>query len=436
MSLDQKMEDLLEAYPGFGKNRESEAPAQGSSQKSSHEVLEKGSGGGKTIAKSNAGIAPLGPKVGAFEAKPAHQGDSKDSPVEDLGKDEPGNVAFRKAKGKAGLTARGAGQAPGFKTVSDPTSVVTQKTSKGNVHQEETEAEDSLSLVDALLEMGVELTEEQIAALEARQSDSEEDALEEVVEDTSAKCEEVNVRLREELANDVNNLFEGEVDLTEEFKAKAVSLFEAAVTARVANEMEKVEDAIAEKAVEMIAENELALTEKLDAYLSYVAEEWVSENELAVGNMLRTQITENFMESLRVAFAENYIDIPDEKLDVLGQMQEAIEVLESERDEIIEDANALANELIALKRDAIIFTVTEGLAKTQVEKFETLVEDVTYEDDESFAEKLGIVKKNLFGGSTSGVTSFVDEEAPTTISEGKDSEVERIAAMITGTTRF
>ncbi|HKZ39465.1 MAG TPA: hypothetical protein VJ044_00800, partial [Candidatus Hodarchaeales archaeon] len=333
---------------------------------------------------------------------------SKDAPIENLGQKEPGNVAFKKALGKAGLTARGAGKAPGYKTVADPTDVVTQKTSKGNTMLHGEELKNDEALVDETKE-------------------------EEVVEETEAK----NAKLKEDLANDVTNLFSGETDLTEEFKAKAVSLFEAAVMARVANEVSLLEDAIAEKAVELIAENEMALAEKIDNYLSYVAEEWVEQNELGVSNMLRTEIAESFMESLRTAFAENYIDIPDEKFNVVDEMQEALETLEAERDQIIEDANALAEELIDMKRHAIILTVTEGLAKTQVEKFSTLVEEVTYEDDTSFSEKLEIVKKNLFNTPSEKIASFVDGEGETVIAEERNTDIDKLLDRISdGSGRF
>lgn len=444
MSLKKKMKDLLEAYPGYGKNRESEAPGQGSSQKSNPEVLEKGSGGGKTINKGQgASGVGVGPKAGAFEGAPMKQGDSKDAPIEDLGKDDPGKKAFQKAKGKAGIAMKGpVGKAPNFKTVADPTSVVNKSSSAGNVHQEETETEEELVETEEVEELEEKKECEDEGKKEKKEDDDDEDEDDEEDSEKKEAKEKFSKMKKEELEHDVNNLFAGEIDLTEDFKAKAASLFEAAVTARVAYEVSLVEDAIAEKAVQIIADNEMALVEKIDDYLSYVAEEWVTENKIEVGNMLRTEIAENFMESLRVAFAENYIDIPDEKYDVLGEMQEAIETLQAERDEVIADATQLAEELVAMKRGYVIAQVTEGLAKTEIEKFQALVEEVTYEDDASFADKLAIVRKNLFSGnpSTTSVQSIVEEEkedgAVSNLTEAKDPEIEKLNAMLSGKLRF
>ena len=431
MSLKDKMNGLLEAYPGYGKNRESDSPAQGSSQKPEVQVLEKGSGGGKTVRKSNAGIAPLGAKVGAFEEKPSKQGSSKDAAVEDLGKDEPGNAAFAKGKPKAGLTARGAGAAPNFKTVADPTSVVKQSGSKGNVHQEETEVEaEGTEELDTEVVDGVEVD-----------ADADAEASETLAEAEKAEAEkaEFMAEKKAELARDVTNLFSGEVDLSEDFKAKAASLFEAAVVARVAFEVALVEDAVASKAVEIIAENEAAMVEKVDAYLTHVAEEWVAQNELAVKNTLRTEIAENFMESLRQCFVENFIDIPEEKYDVLGEMQNALDTLRAENEEVMTVANELAEEIEALKRTRVIAQVSEGMTKTQIEKLATLVEEISFEDEASFGEKLEIVKKNLFSGTGSTAIQNVIEEvdgSDSVVSEAVDPEIEALNAKISGKMRF
>jgi hypothetical protein len=442
MSLKKKMEDLLEAYPGYGKNRESEAPAQGSSKKPDVQVLEKGSGGGKTIRKGQgeSGVG-VGPKVGAFEAGPAKQGSSKDAPIVDLGKN-PGGPAFKKALPKAGIAMKGPiGKAPGYTTVADPTSEINKSSSKGNVMRgEETETDEEL----------VETTEEETELEEKFEKgdkkekkdddddDEDDDEDDEDKKDKDDKKAKFTKMKKEELEQDVANLFTEDVDLSEEFKSKAASLFEAAVVARVAHEVSLIEDAVAEKAVQIIAEKEMALVEKIDEYMSYAAEEWVKTNEVAVSNMLRTEIAENFMKSLRTCFVENYIDVPDEKYDVLGEMQEAIDTLQAERDEVINDATELAEELLAMKRNLVVTQVTEGMAKTQIEKFNSLVEEVTYEDDKSFAEKLEIVKKNLFSGTPSTVQNVIEEVdgSEPNISEAFDPEIAALNAKISGKMRF
>lgn len=442
MSLKKKMKDLLESYPGYGKNRESEAPAQGSSKKAGVQVLEKGSG----AAKGSKEAAGVGPKKGAFEEKPMKQGDSKDADVEEL---EPngnqGKSAFAKALPKAGLTARGAGKADkyigGIKDVADPTSVINKKSSAGNVHQEETEVEGEEQLTEEELDEKKENPFEKKGKKDKDEDcdddddKDDEDEDDDEDDDKKSKKKEFMKTKKEELERDVSNLFDGEIDLTEEFKGKAASLFEAAVVARVAHEVSLVEDAVAEKAVAIIAEQEIALIEKLDEYLSYVAEQWVANNEVGVGNMLRTEIAEGFMEGIRNTFAEHYIEVPEEKYNVIGEMQEAIDQLESERDEVIQDATELAEELIALKRVAVVSQVTEGMAKTSIEKFSSLVEEVTYEDDKSFAEKLEIVKKNLFGNNSSSTPSVIEEEVEGVvdqINESADPEIRAIVKAING----
>jgi len=152
----------------------------------------------------------------------------------------------------------------------------------------------------------------------------------------------------------------------------------------------------ADAVVETVTEIEEELTHKVDAYLSYVAEQWLAQNELAVVESLRTEITEDFISGLKNLFAENFIDVPAEKYDIIGEMSESIEQLEASVNEQMEAAISLNNELIELKRASVLAGITEGLAKTEVEKFASLVEDVSFENEWSFAEKLTVLKNNYF----------------------------------------
>ncbi len=144
------------------------------------------------------------------------------------------------------------------------------------------------------------------------------------------------------------------------------------------------------------------------------------------------------MEKIHAALTESFITVPEEKFDVLADMQEQMEALETEREEVLTMAAELAEELIGMKRGAVIAQVTEGLAKTQIEKFTTLVEEVTFEDEASFSDKLQIVKKNLFSGTDSSVQNVVEEAdgAEPIISEAVDPIIEALNAKISGKPRF
>jgi hypothetical protein len=171
-----------------------------------------------------------------------------------------------------------------------------------------------------------------------------------------------------DITEELNSIF-GE-DQSAEFKQKATSIFEAAVIARVNNEMERVVSQLEEQNTTQLEEYKEALVDKVDSYMNYVVEQWMTENQIAVENGLRTEITEQFMSGLKSLFQESYIDVPEDKLDVLDE---------------------LAN-----KVESLFEGVTEGLADTEKEKLVKLCEGVDFEDEESFAEKVSVIKENYF----------------------------------------
>ena len=231
----------------------------------------------------------------------------------------------------------------------------------------------------------------------------------------------------------MSTLFSEENNLSEEFMTKAASLFEAAVTARVEYQVQNMEEIFADAVVETVTEIEEELTHKVDAYLSYVAEQWVAQNELAVVESLRTEITEDFISGLKNLFAENFIDVPDEKYDIIGEMSQSIEQLEASVNEQMNVAISLNNELIELKRASVLAGITEGLAKTEVEKFTSLVEDVSFENESSFAEKLAVLKNNYFPNAP--IYESLDSESSENDSLiESDSSVLKYAKAISRTT--
>ena len=296
----------------------------------------------------------------AGDATNPRQGSSQDATISSERDNETENPGAKEAGAVSGsnqgtLSQGGAGAAPNFSTVADPTSVVNQASSKGNVHQEEYEPEEDEDLEDG----------------------EDED-------------------LEEDFAADLASLFDGNENLTEDFRSKASSLFEAMVVARVSNEVGLIEDRLVEEAAELMEEYKSELVEKVDSYLGYVIENWIEENQLAVENGLRTDIAEDFIEGLKTLFAEHYVDVPEDKYDVLGEMQSQIEEISSKLDEAIAANVELHNANIELNKESVLSVVAEGLAKTDAEKFKSLVADVEFENADIFEEKLNVIKENYF----------------------------------------
>ena len=202
-------------------------------------------------------------------------------------------------------------------------------------------------------------------------------AEEEVVESEEEIVEEEEVAVDEVIyEEDLRALFEGDENLTEEFKTKAAEIFEAVVTSRVASEVEAIENDLVEQANEAFESELEQMVENIDKYLSYVTEQWMAQNELAVESGLRTEVTESFIKGLQQVFTENYIEVPEEKYEVLGEMQKKIDEMQTKLDEQVQTNMDLTTESVSLKKQNIIGVVSEDLADTEAERFITLVEDV------------------------------------------------------------
>lgn len=210
---------------------------------------------------------------------------------------------------------------------------------------------------------------------------------------------------------DIAAMFSGE-DLTEEFKESASTLFEAALTARMNLETLRLEEEFAEALSEEVEEVKEEMTTKIDQYLDYVVEQWIEENKLAIETSLRAQIAENFMDGLYNLFAESYITVPEDRVDVLGELQAQIEELESKLDESINAQLELQSVIDEATQEATFDEVSEGLAATQVEKLRTLAEGIDFNDVESYAKKLNIIKDKYFNEGKKVVsTGVITEEA-------------------------
>ena len=273
------------------------------------------------------------------EMKQPKQGDSDAESLsqEDLGAEEDGKKASANAKYAGGLSAKGGaeGSSADFKTTCDPTKVVTAKSSRGNV--------DGMRLETI----------------------------------------------------DLTPIF-GDSDLSEEFKDKATSLFEAVVQARVNHEFEALQEQYQVELEEEVSEIKEQLVEKIDVFLDRVVEAWIEENRLSIESGLRTEIAEDFMSGLKNLFKESYISVPEEKYDVLSDLEEKVQTLQSKLEEQTELNERLIESNDKMLKEAVFIQATEGLADTEVEKLKSLVEGVSYGSAESFAEKLRVIKENYF----------------------------------------
>jgi len=214
-----------------------------------------------------------------------------------------------------------------------------------------------------------------------------------------------------DMSEDVRALLDGE-GLSEEFATKATTIFEAAVMSRIEKIAEQVESQLVEQfetAVEQVKED---LAAKVDDYLNYMAEEWMKENELAVDTGLRNEIAEDFIGALRNVFVEHYIDIPEDKVDVVSEMAEKVSALEDQLNEQINSAIELKKELNEHKKFEAIYAVCEGLSQTQVEKLKSLAEGVEFTTEEEFATKLSTLVESYFSKSDVKVAdnSALDDE--------------------------
>ena len=296
---------------------------------------------------------------------------------------------------------------------------VMKKASAGNVHQEEVEETDE----EVIAEDEV-VTDEVIAEDEVVAEDAEEIAEEEVSVEEATLFEA-----------DLNALFADEDHLTEEFKVKAAEMFEAVVTSRVSAEIAQIEEELTEAAnVEFEAQLE-QMTENIDKYLSYVTETWMAENQIAIESGIRTEVTESFIKGLQQVFSEHYIEVPEEKYDVMTEMQNQIDELTARLDEQVESNIAIKEEAIALKKQAVFAKISEGLASTEAEKFAALVEDITYTGMDSYGQKLQVVKENYFPAEKSLTEDKLEDTFEAT-NEVTNSVMSKYAQAISKTTRF
>ena len=251
-----------------------------------------------------------------------------------------------------------------------------------------------------------------MAGLKMEEVEVEEETIEEVhsVRDLpKVTAEDVSV------AEDVNAMFEGADDLNEEFKEKAATIFEAAVVAKVNEQLEKISTNFEAELAEEVDNLQKEMSENLDQYLDYVVEQWMEENRLAVEQGLKAEMVEDFLKGLKGLFEEHYVEIPDEKVDVVEELAVKTEELESKLNEQIEKNVELHSVVESYQRDQLVESVSTSLTDTQKAKFETLAEGIDFSDEETFVNKLNVIKESYFGNSEDASTSYeLDDDEPLT----------------------
>ena len=224
----------------------------------------------------------------------------------------------------------------------------------------------------------------------------EETTTDEVVseEETSEETSKEEV-IEYSVEDDINALVEGE-ELSEEFKEKAATIFEAAINTKVKGIQEELTASYEEKLVEEVASIKEELKDRVDSYLEYVADEWISENQLAVESGLKEEMTESFISGMKSLFEEHYVTIPEEKYDVIESMVDKLDEMEGKLNEQIEKNIALNKRLAESVSDVVFAEVTEGLAQTQKDKLAGLVDNVEFESENAYREKLETLKESYF----------------------------------------
>ena len=242
------------------------------------------------------------------------------------------------------------------------------------------------------------------------EDEDEEDDEEEAKESKKKSVKEVKKVTKEDIdvSDDVKALF-GEEDLSEEFKESATTIFEAAVVSKINEVLDSVS---VDMDAELEAEKEdavQALSTRLDDYLEYVVEEWVKENEVAINSGIRAEIVENFMEGLRGLFTENYVDIPEEKVDLVDELAAKVQELETSVNEEMEKNIDISKQLQEMKKEQIIEIISDGLSENQSDKLKSLADGVEFESEEDYTKKLETVKENYFP-SEEVVSEIADDE--------------------------
>ena len=370
----------------------------------------------RDVAASNPNMATLKPKSKVSEADP------KSNEAQDLGPalvkqgDVPPSAKAATATSK--VKAR-----PADKVGGD------MKPAKAEMMEEDLEVEEETleedfeiseelaSFIDTLVAEG--FSEEEIAEAIEENFEFGEDA--ELMEEVSEELAEEEVSYEVDMSEHVEALLEGE-ELSEEFKQKALTIFEAAVKQKVEAEIALMEQAFAETLEEEVAAIQEELSSNVDDYLNYVTEQWINENEVAIEAGLRTELTEDFISGLKTLFAEHYIDIPEDKVSVIEELGAQVEALEAKLNEEIDRSVTLNKMLAESKKFEVIASAVDGLTDTQAEKLKSLAESVEFTSVDEFATKVTTIRENYFPTGSVKSDNVLDKAESSTDGKGMIAE--------------
>ena len=252
------------------------------------------------------------------------------------------------------------------------------------------------------------------------EGDDEDDEEEEDPEESKKVKESIDQKIEDlDVSGDVEALVDGE-ELSEEFKTKAATIFETAIKSKVRSELEKIQEENDKQMKELAETSMTSMVEKVDDYLNYVVEQWMSENELAIERGLKCEIAEDFISGLKGLFEDHYIDVPDEKYDILEANLTKIEELEDKLNKQMQENVQFKKAKGELVKESLIADFADGMTDTETEKFQSLVDDVEFSDEDSYKEKLQTIKESYFG---SGAVESQDEMLTEEGSEEQPEEV-------------
>ena len=379
------------------------------------------------------GAAPAEPSLKASDASSVTPGGE----VQDMGpavtsptdKSGPGTVAGKKAKEASGDAAqKKEGKADSMDTPNDGQKKVAKSIAAGDevemsddqevISEKEEEVSemkemDKMEMIKAMKDMETEMKDMPVEMVKATYDKMKEMMAKEMSHEESEKealkKEAVEQRIKEiNVQEHVDALMSGEGDLSEDFKKKAATVFESAVKSKVRDEVTRLQENYENEIEEGIKSNKAELTEKVDTYMNYVVEEWMKENELAIERGLKGEIAEDFIAGLKQLFEDHYVDIPDEKYDVLQAQSDKIAELEEKVNKTLEESINFKKSNDELTREKVISESTSDLADTEIEKFKELTEDVDFGNEEDFRSKLETLKESYFPKVKKETTENID----------------------------
>ena len=378
------------------------------------------------------GAAPAEPQLKASDASSVTPGGE----VQDMGpavtsptdKSGPGTSAGKKAKEASGDAAQKSEGKPdssdkpndGQKKVAKPLAAGDEVEMKDDqetiAEKEEVKEMSKMEMIKAMKDMETEMKDMSMEMVKATydkmkemMSKMEGTTSEEDKEKEALQKEAVEQRIKSiDVQEHVEALMSGEGDLSDEFKKKAATVFESAVKSKVRDEVTRLQENYDNEIEEGIKSNKAELTEKVDTYMNYVVEEWMKENELAVERGLKGEIAEDFIAGLKQLFEDHYVDIPDDKYDVLQAQSDKIAELEEKVNKTLDESIEFKKSNDDLTRNKVISEMVSDLADTEIEKFKGLTEDVDFGNEEDFKGKLETLKESYFPKTIKETTENID----------------------------